>query len=648
MCGIAGAFGWGDLPIEAMMAAMRLRGPDDSGSFRTRSAVLGMTRLAIVDTSAAGHQPMLAANDEVALVFNGEIYNHRALRAELEQAGCHFVSHSDTEVILHLYLQRGEDFVTALRGMFAIAILDRRAGPGREKLILARDHFGIKPLLYWRDGNALVFASDIPALLASGRIEPRLNPQAVRQLLVRGAVCQPQTILQDVFGLMPGHMLLANAEGIALKRFWQVGVGRNRDIAEMSYPAQTDAVRQMLHRIVGEQLVADVPVGAFLSGGVDSSLMVALMAAQKSDPIRTYSIGFAEEDGSLDETEDAALVARHIGTDHCRIEVGAEMVANELDRYIATLGQPSVDGLNSYMVSRAAARDVKVAISGTGGDELFAGYPWYRAMQQRAANGNVAWADRLESGLLKVADLTMSVEPVLRLLPEGFMAHYARQYRHFDPAAAGRLVDIPADMIQLQDMRDLASGDALAGANAVDRTTALCLQNYTLNQLLRDIDATSMAHSLEVRVPFLDPDLADLALSLPEEARLGRQDTAMPAGSYQGEGLKKVVLDAAADLMPPGFMRRAKRGFSMPMQRWLAGTLRPELEASLHALCPPVAAVIRQSEVASVLNDFLEGRVHWGRVWILFVLDRWCRIVFKLSGGSPAVLHPDEVKFIEA
>lgn len=623
MCGIAGSFGVEAASIHAMVEAMRHRGPDDRGVFEHAGGALGMTRLAIVDTSNAGHQPMIWGADEVILVFNGEIYNHRHLRQELELKGHLFKSQSDTEVVLHLYLEFGEEFVERLRGMFAIALLDRRSG--RDILLLARDHLGIKPLIHAKIGSGLIFASEIKALIASGVVEPRLNPDAVRQLLMRGAVCQPATILAGVEMLMPGHLLRLSSDSRTIRRFWQPGSGRRADIAAASYPQQFDAVQAELDRIVREQMVADVPVGAFLSGGLDSSLLVALMAKAKPDPIRTFSVGFGDDGADLDETEDALVVARHLSTHHTRVSVAPERIARLLSSFAGALDQPSVDGLNAWIVSEVAAQDVKVAISGTGGDELFAGYPWFRTMQ------NFQALDQNRPAMSRTRRL-------VRLLSSGgasddhaFLRSFAAQYRHFEPEAAARLIGRSPDELAAAELADLARSDILADDDALNRVSGLCLAGYTQNQLLRDIDATSMAHSIEVRVPFLDPDLSDIALSLPNSAKLGQTHPPPGDDSYVALGTKRILQDIARNHLPGELLSRPKRGFSMPIDKWLRGPMLESLQDNLRHLPTGLSHLIDSAETARVADRFLAGQLHWGRPWLLLVLCLWWQNVLKAT-----------------
>jgi len=505
----------------------------------------------------------------------------------------------------------GEACLERMRGMFALAVLDRRPGPGRERLLLARDHFGIKPLYYTWRGGRLVFASELKALLASGLVPPKVDPLALGQLLSQGSVRQPRSILEGVRMLPPAHRLLAQGGRAELARYWSLGVDRVAGLRQAPPEEQRAALRATLEESVRLQLVSDAPLGAFLSGGVDSACVVALMARHSPGVLKTFSVGYGEEGAEMDESADALATARHLGVAHSHVVVDGTMCRDALPHIAWSLDQPSVDGVNSYFVSRAAASEMRVAVSGTGGDELFAGYPWFAAM---AANPR----------------------------PEGFLERYAGQYRIFGPGHAQSLLAPElraqisagnADNLARAEAEGLAASDELAGAGPLERVSALCLRGYTGNQLLRDIDAMSMAHSLEVRVPFLDPAVADLALSLPDRAKLDPDPDPLNApGSYRASGVKRALVGMAAPLLPPDFASRPKRGFMMPLAAWLRG---PLAEAAADALSPASVArrgLLDPAAVQAVARDFAEGRTGWPFPWLLMMTELWCREV--LDGAA--------------
>jgi len=546
-----------------------------------------------------------------------------------------------------MYEHYGDDFLLRLRGMFALAIHDKRQT--RERLLLARDQLGIKPLLYTTVSGRLIFASEIKGLLASGVVAPEIDPVALRLLLTHGAIVQPRTILRDVKMLLPGHRLIVTqGQEPRVERYWSLGLNRRAELRSRSYEDQVDAVRSTLEESVRLQMVSDVPLGAFLSGGIDSSLLVALMAKHTSgERLKTFSVGFEAEGEHIDETDHAQTTARFLGTDHSRVVVRGEDVRDRINQIAFALDQPTVDGVNSYFVSAAARQRVTVAISGTGGDELFAGYPWFEQMAfeetQRQAS---AWRSAAKSLLTSVAR-----QPVLdSIVPlrggyrfgtwrddAGFLARYYAANPMFEAPWTARLLarDLRnAAQAGRSPHHDLATIDELPQGSVIERVTGLCVRGYTANQLLRDIDAASMAHSLEVRVPFLDPVIADLALSLPDSSKLGSD--ARPSNhaprSYREAGTKRILLDVAKHLLPPGFDTRPKTGFSMPFNSWLKGPLRDVLLDTLCEKSVTNRGLLDAQAVAGVRDQFLSGATEWPQPWLLMMIELWCREV--LDHGS--------------
>ena len=632
-----------------MVRALHHRGPDDSGVLEDENVTLGMTRLAILDVSHAGHQPMTSPDNQIRIVYNGELYNFREERAILEKLGYTFRSTSDTEVVLRMYEHYGDDFLLRMRGMFALAIHDKRSG--RDRLLLARDQLGIKPLLYARCRGRLLFASEIKALLASGLVAPEIDPVGLRLLLTHGAIVQPYTILRNVRMLLPGHrLILSESQESGVERYWSLGLDRRADLRARSYEEQVDAVRSALEESVRLQMVSDVPLGAFLSGGIDSSLLVALMARNTSgERLKTFSVGFEAEGEHIDETDHAQTTARFLGTDHSRVVVRGEDVRDRIEQIACALDQPTVDGVNSYFVSMAARRRVTVAISGTGGDELFAGYPWFEQMAFEETQRDAApWKSAVKTVLTSVAR-----HPVLdSLVPlrggyrfanwrddAGFLARYYAANPMFEAPWTARLL-APDLRTWAQAGRsphnDLSAIDELRQGSVVERVTGLCVRGYTANQLLRDIDAASMAHSLEVRVPFLDPVVADLALSLPDRAKLGsdpRSSSDSPR-SYREAGTKRILLDVAKELLPPGFDTRPKTGFSMPFNSWLKGPLRDVLADTLSERSVTKRGLLDAQAVSGVRDQFFSGVGDWPQPWLLMMIELWAREVLdKLNHG---------------
>jgi asparagine synthase (glutamine-hydrolysing) len=656
VCGICGVLGSGDSreAVSNMVAAMRHRGPDDRGILARGDATLGMTRLAIIDTTSGGHQPMETPDGLISIVYNGELYNFHSERELLNSKGYKFVSSSDTEVVLRMYEHYGDDFVLRMRGMFALAIHDRRRRRGR--LLLARDHMGIKPLVYTYARGQLVFASELKALLASGFITPEIDEVSLRLLLTYGSVYQPRTILRGVHALLPAHRMIVENGRERIERYWSLRADQNKDVREMSYEDQVDEVARALTESVRLQMISDVPLGAFLSGGIDSSLLVALMARQVTgERVKTFSVGFEAEGRAIDESDDAERTARYIGTDHSRVVVSGKEVRDRICHIAWGLDQPSVDGVNSYFVSLAARRAVTVAISGTGGDELFAGYPSFIKMKlETKGNGHDSWMGSMRGRLVNLAnqpsfDRMLSRRGgwrVARLREESFRNKYGLVHTIFNTDGATQLI-APHLRALAQTGRsrhyDLAHIDELPTAGVIERTSALCLRGYTNNQLLRDIDAVSMSHSLEVRVPYLDPVVADIAMSLPEHAKLGSlsefSDFAeAAAGSYRATGAKRILLDIGKKFLPADFDLTPKRGFGMPFGDWLRGPLCDVLEDTLSEDVTRQRGLLDPSAVAAVKNEFQNGSGPWYKPWLLMMLELWSREVLdqtsNLKSGS--------------
>jgi asparagine synthase (glutamine-hydrolysing) len=643
MCGICGV--WGEVnreSVEAMVSAMDHRGPDDRGIYFDPKVALGSTRLAIIDVSAAGHQPMSNPAGTVFIVYNGETYNFQSERKLLEVKGCAFFSTSDTEVVLRMYEHYGDDFLLRLRGMFALAIYDKRQGPGRERLLLARDHLGIKPLLFARVGRRLVFASEIKALLASGLIEHEIDPVALRLLLAFGSVYQPRTMLRGVSMLLPAHRMIIEQGRERIERYWSLDIDRQPGLRERPYDELVAEMASALEESVRLRLVSDVPLGTFLSGGVDSSLLVAVMAQVVGNRVKTFSVGFGAEGANIDESDDAEQTARFLGSDHSFVLVRGIEVRDRIQHIAYSLDQPSVDGVNSYFVSLAARRAVTVAISGTGGDELYAGYPWfigmvlYQMRQQREP-----WKAMARFLLATIARQPV-FDPLLLMRGgsglykarnwAGFVTKYATQYQIFGALGAARLLSPELRKLAQAGRslhHDLKAIDELSEGSAIERVTGLCLRGYTNNQLLRDIDAVSMAHSLEVRVPYLDPLVVDIALSLPDSAKLGDlSNLSAPAQStYRETGAKRILIDVGRPLLPNDIDLQSKRGFGMPFDAWLRGPLREVLLDTLSGGQIQRRGLLDVQEASAIKNRFLEGRPGWAQPWLLMMLELWCREV---------------------
>jgi asparagine synthase (glutamine-hydrolysing) len=644
MCGICGIWNNPDKnSIERMVSAMHHRGPDDSGVFIDQKIGLGMARLSIIDITASGHQPMSTKDQQIWIVYNGEIFNFREERQQLEHKGYVFKSSSDTEVILALYQEYGDDCLNHLRGMFALAIYDKRNGVGKERLLIARDPFGIKPLLYFDSGSSLVFCSEIKTVAASKKITPAIDPESLRLLMAHGSVYQPRTILKNVFSLPPAHKMVIEQGEKIISRYWSLELDRYPDLRKKPYDEQVEFACHILDESVRLQTVSDVPLGAFLSGGVDSSILVGLLNRYIPKTIKTFSIGYEDEGRGLDETFDAQRTADFLGTDHHNVVITGEDARNNLMEFINALDQPSVDGMNSFFVSKAARQEVTVAISGTGGDELFTGYPWFISMARfaedssnsfnqyfRKISGQIARLPILDKYSLQpkntyIRDLRNNSDP---------LAYFGSLYKIFGTQGAANILsaDMKSDAHVGRAMAlDLIAYDELPHGNAIERTTALCLHSYLGNQLLRDTDTCSMAHSLEVRVPFLDQAVANMALSLPISSKLSSfREFSKPENiSYRESGTKKILVDAGLKmgLIRKDIVDQPKRGFTMPFTPWLKGPLNEYLEDALSHESIRSRGIFNLKEVDRIKQDFYNANTSWVFPWLLMVIELWARQV---------------------
>jgi asparagine synthase (glutamine-hydrolysing) len=596
MCGIAGYFseepstiGSASLRdrLASMQAALRHRGPDDAGLWVNGGTGLAHTRLAILDLSSAGHQPMQTPDGRLTIVFNGEIYNFRNLRREMEQRGTAFATGTDTEVILRLYEQCGPGCVHRLHGMFAFAIWD-----GQERCgFLARDPFGIKPLYYGECGGHLVFASELRAMIASGAVSGRLDPSSVRGYFETGSVPEPRTLVQGVSMLPAGHTLTWSQGRSHIERYWQI---------EFPKPEGFDAgeavqvARGALEDTIRAHLVSDVPVGIFLSGGIDSTAILALARAAggQSGGLRTFSV--AVDDAALDEGAAAEATARHFGTRHTSLQLDASAAARAFPQYLDAVDVPSIDGFNTWIVSALARRaGMKVVLSGLGGDELLGGYPSFSQVPWLARIARrMRWAGPLASGAGLLVERNTANSRWQRF--GGFLAGtpslsraYGAYRGVFSPHAAQRLA---AHFCGVQDGSVTPPEDDQEPLPDDPRNAISYLEmsRYMRNQLLRDSDVMSMAHGLELRVPLVDRDLFQSLRRVAPEIRF------RPG--------KRLILEAVPEI-PEAIARAPKRGFRFPFQKWLSAELGQDINQTACALPVPAR--------------------EWYQRWSVFMFCRW-------------------------
>jgi asparagine synthase (glutamine-hydrolysing) len=628
MCGIWGAINLADEHIaEKAARAIHHRGPDDHGIFVARepmAASLVNARLSIIDLSPAGHQPMSNEDGRLWIVYNGEIYNYQPLRHSLIEAGHQFRSHTDTEVILHAYEEWGEKCLDQLRGMFAFAIWDTVEC----RLFAARDRLGIKPLYYTLQDQPeggprlLMFSSEIKALLATGLITPRLNYAALHHYLSFYSVPAPYTMLDGVEALPAGHCLTFQDDRLTVKQYWSIPPVATLNMSQAEIIIR---LRELLEESTRLHMIADVPVGAFLSGGIDSSAVVALMTRISGERLRTFSIGFGDEGQRIDERSDARVLAEQYGTEHTEVIVTGRDVRDQLDRIIAAIDQPSGDGLNTYLVSQATARHVKVALSGLGGDELFAGYPQFKLFQKtdqiRRVWGKLPRLARIVAqGLTTLGGVSERVDPWL----EGDLLDRYRRVRILFDEEAKLALYKPETMLAL--VAPETSLDYLSRylhpveTDSLVRLARLELSHYMAHTLLRDTDAMSMAHSLEVRVPLIDHKLVEFAVQIPPSLKL------------RGGQSKWIFIQSLRDVLPPEVITRPKRGFEMPVGAWMRGELREVVEEILSPETVERRGLFRPEQVSAVYQSFLDGKAPYLRPWALVVLELWLR-QFVDNGG---------------
>jgi asparagine synthase (glutamine-hydrolysing) len=608
ICGVAGGdpAGGRDL-VHRMCSAMVHRGPDDEGIVTQESVTLGMRRLSIIDLEG-GHQPMHNEDSTVWVVQNGEIYNHLELRKLLAGAGHSFNTESDTEVLVHGYEEWGEEMVERLNGMFAFAILDRRKGV----VVLARDRMGIKPLHYAIDGKRFVFASELKALLRDPALRKGIDPAALDDYLSYEFVPSPSSIVRGINKLQPAHTLTWSVQQgtCRQRRYWSPQLNLDRTADHRSIEVDCEELRSVLRESVRKELISDVPLGVFLSGGIDSSA-VAVMMTQLGGDVKSFSVGFA--DRSFDESAHARLVAKHLGTEHRELTLEPGMLLDLVPRLPDLLDEPLGDAsiIPTYLLSEFTRRHVKVALGGDGGDELFAGYP---TMQAHRLAGYYLKAPRLlREGL---------VEPVVRRLP------VSRDNLSFDFRAkrfVGGAAYPPAERHQRwmgsfdrEERTALLARDVRqvdidpAGPDPLNQVLLLDMRLYLENDILVKLDRASMMASLEGRVPLLNNDFVQYATHLPLNMKL------------RGLRSKFLLKRALRGILPASILSRPKKGFGIPVANWFRGPLKEQMLSVLSPERVKREGFFDPSGVKRLIDDHLDGRRdNRKQLWTLFAFELW-------------------------
>jgi asparagine synthase (glutamine-hydrolysing) len=630
MCGIAGVYQSSGEPIDAetvheMTEILSHRGPDDAGIFIDGNVGLGMRRLSIIDLTS-GKQPIANEDGSIVVVFNGEIYNYRELTHHLRQHGHQFRTTSDTEVIVHLYEQYGLDCVQQLRGMFGFGIWDSR----RRQLFLARDRLGIKPLYYTHADNSLVFGSEIKALLKHPAVETRLDVQGLSNFVSLKYVPAPQTMFAGIQALPPGHTLLADSRGARIKRYWDLSFAANQNGKrdEVSYAEELEF---LLKESVRMHLVSDVPFGAFLSGGLDSSTIVALMSQFLQQPVRTFSVGFDGDGIPYSELPYARMVANRYETDHHEVIVRPQNLIDLSEKIIWHLDQPIADDacLANYMVSELASRYVKMVLTGEGGDELFAGYarymgerlsPLFRHITQPGRSLVLAATDRLPR--MRRPKLALYA-----LLQQDETRRFTNWFPLFNQDMKAALLSRDLKAVLNDASADRIFAEHLRRTDATDRLSRMLYVDTKLwlpDDLLARGDKMSMAASIEARVPLLDHKLVEFAASLPPHLKIRRLTR------------KYLLKKVSRGWLPPEIIHRKKKGFPMPFSVWFRNAAR----SFVHDLLSPATVRRRGLFNATFLEKLLhdhETRVadHGSLLWSLLSVELWHR-VFIDSRTRPA------------
>jgi asparagine synthase (glutamine-hydrolysing) len=647
MCGISGLVNCGDRETLARMTRIQAhRGPDDSGlwdhKFHDGSYIgLGSRRLAILDLSADGHMPMCNADRSVWITYNGEIYNFRELRRELEGKGYRFASHTDTEVILHLYEQEGPDCVKRLNGMFAFAICDlRSASP---LLFMARDHFGVKPFYYFHAGDRFAFASEIKALLQVPGIAAELDPASLHQYLTFLWVPDPKTMFRNILKLPAGHYATLRDGELKVTQYWDLTFPPAQHECARSDAELVEQVRERFRKSVKAQMVSDVPIGAFLSAGLDSSSIVAMMRRATDQPVRTYTITFPRKyrvgETTLDDPEVATRLARHLGCENQRIVVEPD-VTELLPRLVWHMDEPTADPaiITAYLVCREARKQATVLLSGVGGDELFAGYRkhiahyWAQAYSRvpSVARGFAASAvaalpalrGTSMKGTVRLAKKmarSASLAPVDRFIANcTYLDEVQKSKLYESDFAAQAAVEDPTAQHRAAFDR-VREADFLHQMLYLDSKIFMTTLNLTYN------DKMSMASSVEVRVPFLDRELAEfVAWNVPPELKL--KGRTRPTTKY-------ILREAMRDILPREVLQQPKAGFAAPVDYWLANDLKEMVDDLLSPGQLRSRGLFRPEAVRRFVDDHRSGRQDWSmQIWQFLTLELWMQTF--LDGGA--------------
>ncbi len=624
MCGICGVYNFRNRKpvdqdlIKRMAEALKHRGPDDEGIYINAKCNigLGVRRLKVIDLET-GHQPIHNEDESIWIVFNGEIYNFRNLRGELEKKEHRFYTKSDTETIVHLYEEYGEDCVHKLNGMFAFAIWDSR----EERLFLARDRIGIKPLFYVEHKGSLIFASEIKSILENREISKEVDVQSLYSMMKLQYIPAPKTIFKRIKKLLPGHILICQKGGISIERSWDLDLIRKGE-SEAFY---LEELPKLLEESVKLRLISDVPLGAFLSGGIDSSIIVSLMSKFSKRPVKTYSVGFEAED-SFNELKYARLASQHFRTDHHELIMKSKDIEELLPKIVYHLDDPITDPavIPTYLVSRLARKEVTVVLTGEGGDELFAGYRRYSL-------------DRLAIYYSKLPSIIRKkMIPILvsRLFPKGRFLQGIEAInqppnvrRHLNWVS--KFSDETLEKLYTEQMEDSIRKEELERIfgpyfepqeerDFLSRTLYCDIKTWLPDDLLVKVDRMSMATSLEARVPYLDHRMVELCISMPIHFKL------------RGFTSKYILRKAFSELIPKEILRRKKQGFTVPLALWFRKELKDFTQEILSQNSVAKRGYFNYNYIKHILKEHLEGKRDYSReIWSLLIFELWVQTFIK-------------------
>ncbi len=620
MCGITGIVGNTinsdvyQTAIQKMTNAIDHRGPNSQGLWNDEHCLFGHRRLSIIDLSEAGNQPFISQDGRYILIYNGELYNYKDLKFELQRAEHGstnipyiFKTNTDTEVILASYLRWGNNCMKRFNGMFAFAIWDTV----QQKLLIARDRLGVKPLYYQYKNNILVFASEIRALIYSGIIDKKINQSSVAEYIQYATVHAPNTMLQDVNVLMPGNFLELHQNNLTFSQYWNIS-----DYAtskhDLSYKETCEKVNELLTASVERRLIADVPFGAFLSGGIDSSAIVGLMSKVSSEKVQTFNVSFDESEFS--EAKYAKQIAQKFNTQHHEIKLTPTDFLNQLPEALAAIDHPSGDGPNSYIVSKATKKEgISMALSGLGGDEVFAGYDIFKRFYELEKKVwlNIIPAKGLAGKLISAKNKSVQGDKTSEILAlnsiNGYQA-YPINRKLFNQTDYHSLLKNKYNDSNF--IFNVIKNSTTDKQHILSRVSLYEIETYMQNVLLRDADQMSMAVALEVRVPFLDYLLVQFVLGVKDEYKFPHTP-------------KKLLIDSLGDLLPNEIINRPKMGFTLPWKDWLKGDLREFCEDNIIQFSK--SSFVNREAILIIWNRFLNNdpKITWSRIWHLVVLNNW-------------------------